>query len=582
MTRISLEQKGTKETKEEFFFVAFVCFCANFILWAAWMENSQSVKSVQSVVHSLWLRLTALRPPVQTSSPYLRQSASICGQFRLPLWPAALRPLWLQFLLCYTFMVLCASAQIQQAWVARYNNGMTNGTNQAVKMALDPAGNIYVTGFSENSRSNLGYATVKYAPNGTQLWTARYDSTNYPAARPSALVLDNSNNVIVTGSALTVKYDTYGNRLWTAPYAGSALAVDTNGNAFVTGFGTNFNTVKLSSMGSNLWLETYQDVGPTVGQAIAVDNSGNAYVVGSDVEFYWLDNGYGYNLWIPQVGLLAIKYTSTGTQAWLADYTYMEDLNKLTTEGVALDNSNNLYVVSDLGVGWGYTTFKFASNGSLSWFTNPASDGDLYGLTLDKIGDVLVTGEGLIGNCLFTWDINTNGSLRWSSVSAIHPAPPSAGLAIAVDSANNCYVTGYSEGTNSYTGIVTIKYDNNGNIIWLEPFSGPGNGNDEGNAIAVDAGGNVYVAGYDTMAGGGTEMVLIKYSPGPFVTKQGNGDFLLQAVGVAGESFDFQASTDLQTWQDLGTNTADTNGAVQFLDTNAPLFNQRFYLANPQ
>ena len=60
MTRISLKQKGTKGTKEEFFFVAFVCFCANFILWAAWVEDSESVKSVKSVVHSLRLRLAAL------------------------------------------------------------------------------------------------------------------------------------------------------------------------------------------------------------------------------------------------------------------------------------------------------------------------------------------------------------------------------------------------------------------------------------------------------------------------------------------------------------------------------------------
>src|ERR1039458_8933395 len=70
------------------------------------------------------------------------------------------------------------SAQIQQAWVVRYNNGITNGTNQAVKMALDPNGNIYVTGFSQNTNGGLGYATIKYAPNGTQMWVARYDSTN--------------------------------------------------------------------------------------------------------------------------------------------------------------------------------------------------------------------------------------------------------------------------------------------------------------------------------------------------------------------------------------------------------------------
>jgi hypothetical protein len=98
-----------------------------------------------------------------------------------------------------------ATAQIQQAWVARYDNGITNGTNQAVKMSLDSSGNIYVTGFSQNANSNLGYITIKYAPNGNQLWAARLDSTNYPSATPAAMVLDGSTNVIITGSALTVR-----------------------------------------------------------------------------------------------------------------------------------------------------------------------------------------------------------------------------------------------------------------------------------------------------------------------------------------------------------------------------------------
>ncbi len=129
---------------------------------------------------------------------------------------------------------------------------------------------------------------------------------------------------------------------------------------------------------------------------------------------------------------------------------------------------------------------------------------------------------------------------------------------------------------------MTIKYDSNGNQIWLQRYNGPGNGDDEGNAIAVDANGNVYVAGYETTAAGGTEMVVIKYAPGPFLKKEANGSFLLQAVGAAGENFDFQASTNLVNWQDLGTNTADSNGLVQFVDTNAPLFPYRFYFANPQ
>ena len=44
----------------------------------------------------------------------------------------------------------------------------------------------------------------------------------------------------------------------------------------------------------------------------------------------------------------------------------------------------------------------------------------------------------------------------------------------------------------------------------MQRYNGPGNGDDAGNAIAVDKNGNVYVTGYETTAAGGTEMVTIK------------------------------------------------------------------------
>jgi hypothetical protein len=129
--------------------------------------------------------------------------------------------------------------------------------------------------------------------------------------------------------------------------------------------------------------------------------------------------------------------------------------------------------------------------------------------------------------------------------------------------------------------IVTIKYGPTGNQIWLQRYNGPGNGNDAGNAIAVDSNGNVYVAGYDTTTAGGTEMVLIKYSPVTLQRKP-DGTVLLETQGSPGESFDIQASTDLQSWLDLGNVLADTNGLMQFDDTNAPQYNARFYYTNPQ
>jgi hypothetical protein len=43
------EQKGTKATKQDFFFVAFVCFCGNRFPRVA-ERNPESVKSAKSVV----------------------------------------------------------------------------------------------------------------------------------------------------------------------------------------------------------------------------------------------------------------------------------------------------------------------------------------------------------------------------------------------------------------------------------------------------------------------------------------------------------------------------------------------------
>ena len=180
-----------------------------------------------------------------------------------------------------------------------------------------------------------------------------------------------------------------------------------------------------------------------------------------------------------------------------------------------------------------------------------------------------------------TFAFDTNGMALWTNYFPQIPTTISIATAITVDKANSVYVTGYSPGTNSLNDIVTIKYDNNGNQIWLQRFSSPGNGNAAGNAIAVDNNGNVYVTGYDTTTAGGTEIVTIKYSP-VTLQRRSDGTVILQAQGAPGESFDIEASADLLNWLDLGSVTADTNGLMQFDDTNAPAYPARFYYTTPQ
>jgi hypothetical protein len=491
------------------------------------------------------------------------------------------------------FLMACndGAAQIQQAWVARYNNGITTGANQAVKMTLDSAGNIYVVGFSQNTNNQLGYGTIKYAPNGTQLWVARYDSTNYPTATPAGLALDGSNNVAVTGGALTVKYDSNGNQLWTAPYAGTTLAEDNQGNSYVGGFSQDFGTVKLSPQGSNIWLTTFvESYGPTVSESVLVDCANNVYVSGLDTYYY---NPAQPETPGPYVTLTTIKYDTNGHQLWKQSQAAAPQYESLQLGGASLDSSTNIYLVSgwliDGQVMLAFVTYKYSSSGRVLWSAAPDSySGQANGLILDYSGNVLLVGQdpyafNSTGYDFYysTFKLNSSGSSVWQNHFPEPPFDSSVATSVGVDSANNSYVTGYSPGTNSSNDIVTIKYSPNGNQVWLHRYTSTGNGNAAGNAIAVDNNGNVYVAGYDTTTAGGTEMVLIKYSPITLQRKP-DGTVLLETQGFPGESFDIEASIDLLNWLDLGTVLADTNGLMQFDDTNAPNFPSRFYYTNPQ
>ena len=117
-----------------------------------------------------------------------------------------------------------ASAQFKEEWVARYN-----GTGEA--LALDAAGNVYVTGSCFGADGTYDYATIKYDSNGNELWVARYNGPGNGDDLASALAVDAMGNVYVTGyssgsvdpSSLnyaTIKYDFNGNELWVARYNG--------------------------------------------------------------------------------------------------------------------------------------------------------------------------------------------------------------------------------------------------------------------------------------------------------------------------------------------------------------------------
>lgn len=80
--------------------------------------------------------------------------------------------------------------------------------------------------------------------------------------------------------------------------------------------------------------------------------------------------------------------------------------------------------------------------------------------------------------------------------------------AMAIDSSDNVYVTGYNFGNETRLDYVTVKYDTSGNQKWAACYNGPNDSDDWAFDIAVDSSGNAYVTG-----GSNSDYTTIKYDP---------------------------------------------------------------------
>jgi uncharacterized delta-60 repeat protein len=98
-----------------------------------------------------------------------------------------------------------------QQWFASYNNSLADGDDYGYDIAVDGAGNVYVTGNSQASGSDRDALTIKYNSSGNELWVARYDVTN--SEETFSIGLNSNNEVYVAGyqqaaniDFLTIKY----------------------------------------------------------------------------------------------------------------------------------------------------------------------------------------------------------------------------------------------------------------------------------------------------------------------------------------------------------------------------------------
>ena len=93
---------------------------------------------------------------------------------------------------CYSFC--------NELWVKRYN-GPGNDDDSASAITADNLLNVYVTGGSYGSGIDYDYATIKYDPDGNELWVKRYDGPGNYYDYAEALAVDGADNVYVTGGS---------------------------------------------------------------------------------------------------------------------------------------------------------------------------------------------------------------------------------------------------------------------------------------------------------------------------------------------------------------------------------------------
>jgi uncharacterized delta-60 repeat protein len=395
------------------------------------------------------------------------------------------------FLIVFTGLCL---AQVDTAWVRHYNGPPGNSIDQAVALAVDNSGNVYVTGRSNGSGFYPDYATIKYAPNGDTLWVRRYNGPGNFSDEASALAVDTNGNVYVTGRThwgggdwdyATIKYAPNGDILWVRRYDGPqgsgydravALALDDSGNVYVTGYCEtaftffDYATIKYAPNGDTLWVRRYNGPGNLDDGAngLAVDNDGNVYVTG-------YSNGGG-----SYYDYATIKYAPNGDTVWVRRYNGPGNSDD-SASALAVDNNGNVYVTGESygsGSYYDYATIKYKSNGDTAWvrrYNGPADSTD-------------------------------------------------GGYALAVDTNGNVYVTGYSTGSGTPQDYATIKYKPNGDTAWVRRYNGPVNGTDVANALAVDDSGNVYVTGYSTGIGSYYDYATIKYDQASCVAKPGDAN----------------------------------------------------------
>lgn len=404
------------------------------------------------------------------------------------------------------------------------NAALSAAASQATfpAVAVDQQGNIYVTGFNGATAAQFtGHPLTLTAAQGggsTDVFVVKMNSTG-------ALVYD-----VVFGGGIGTD-------------VGGGIAVDSFGNAYVTGFTSSLNfpitagapqnanhglfnafVTKLNAAGTALVYSTYLGgSGSFRGRAIAVDHAGNAYVTG------------------------------TASESGSTPFPLVNPISSTPSAGFLTE-------VNAGGTAFAYSTYLAAGIG--------------YGIAVDSNGDAYVTGStGPFAPAQgYVLRVNAGGTgvgygpvLLGSSGAGLQ----TVGFGIALDAGNNAYVTGMTNdahfpqlmsaaqgtyGGGSYDGFA-LKLNSSGGLVYGTYIGGLGSNSnipERGSGIGVDSEGNAYVSGTTQCIGFPTV--------NPISGARNGGQAVLMEGTVSGSSSNWSPTTLTGPFDQVNALAFDSSG----------------------